>query len=136
VDWNDIVVKSIEHGFWPLTFLVITIIIISNSFVKDFISSLSSLSVGGFSLALRKSAEEKDVFEEFKTLKSLTMNQLHLYLVIGGEGADETIYKSKISSSEFASGFEKLNNLGLIRYSNNGSVLCFENTKKVKYCIR
>lgn len=133
MDWNGLLAKFLEHGLWPTGTFTILIMLAVRGDLGLFLRSIQSLRMGDFGLTIKSDAKTFNVLDEYKTLSSLTQSQLHLYLVIGGEGGETTIYrtrKDKMSRDEFNKGFEKLSELGLINFEIGDVETYFTNTPK------
>ncbi|USD75009.1 hypothetical protein J4N43_04795 [Vibrio sp. SCSIO 43009] len=133
MDWNTITIAVIENGSWPFVILVITLLIIFFGDINKLIESIKHLKFGSFSLETREAALEADALTEYKNLSDLTYGQLHLFLVIGGEGSEKTTYKDGMNNFESQENYKKLKRLGLITYeAKEQNVILFGTTEKGK----
>lgn len=128
---SEILIAFIEHGLWPLGVMTLLVVLVWRGELSKVLSSIQSLKFGSFSIATREGAKNFNVLNEYESLSDLTMPQLHLFLVVGGESGDAAIYQSPLPSGEFRSGFKKLSSLGLIEYK-DGENVNYSNTEKGK----
>ena len=132
MDWNAITLSIIENALWPILLIILLIWFIIFGDFKKLIESIKSLQVGSFSIVTKEAAEKANALAEYQNLSSLTYQQLHLFLVVGGESGDQAEYKSSMNTVEFQNAFKKLNDLGLIEYIIKDGQTHFGNTDKGK----
>ncbi len=122
---KDIAIAFIEHGLWPLVLTALLFWLFCN--YKNIISTLGELNFkkGDFSLSIKTKASKVDAIALYGKLPSLNSQQLHLFLIVGGEEGEKTTYKP-VYPIEPA--FEKLSKLGLIEYEQSDAGVIFKNT--------
>jgi hypothetical protein len=127
-----------EHSMWPLTILMVFILLVIffRESIKNVINSLTELKVGDFSLSIKQAATKTGTLPLLDGMSNLNSQQLHLFLVLGGEGGSSCTYQNKWPSDQFDRAMKHLSDLGLIEFSKGYSkehgeeVTKFGNTEK------
>jgi hypothetical protein len=88
--WLRVTGFVLDHLTWPVVVLL-ALLLFSCPLFKA-ITAMSKLGYGSFYVELQNAAKDRGIAEVPKELKGLTSEQLHYFLVVGGETGDESKY--------------------------------------------
>jgi len=111
---NEIALALIEHTSMPLSWLLITLFVGLVVLLLRNKLNVREIGLGSFHLRLENASDKRGLKKEFLGLQSLSQEQLHLFLVIGGETGDQSIYQSPIPEERAKRNWKRLSELGLL----------------------
>ena len=129
---KEITVALLENLTWPIFIVLVGYLALfwRRDALLSLLSRISSIKMGSFALDVKNAAEETGALDFYDKLPELTLTQLHLFLVVGGEGGDQCTYTNKVNPVEMQNAWEKLSTLGLIKYEKKPKSFIFKTTNK------
>ncbi|MHC4538395.1 MAG: hypothetical protein ACYTEK_03545 [Planctomycetota bacterium] len=131
---KEIIIAVLENLTWPIFIALVGYFVLfkHRDALLSLLSRTGSIKVGSFALDVKNAAQEAGTLDFYDKLPELTLTQLHLFLVVGGEGGEQTTYTNKVNPVEMQNAWKKLSALGLIEYAKKPRSVVFKNTEEGK----